>query len=107
MKLRKSDLVEVITGENKGKRGKILEIIKDKDSKVMRAIVEGINLAKKHKRTRSASQPGGIIDLPNPLDISNLALLCPKCGKMTKVRREVIEGKRTRICKLCQEVIDR
>lgn len=106
MKLRKNDLVEVITGENKGKRGKILEIIKDKKSKAIRAIVEGINLAKKHKRTRSTNQPGGIIYLPNPLDISNLALLCPKCGKITKVSREIIEGKRTRTCKLCREVID-
>jgi large subunit ribosomal protein L24 len=106
MKLKKGDLVEVITGEEKGKRGKILEIIKDNDKRVVRAVVEGMNLAKKHKKTRSATQPGGIIDLPNPIDISNIGLLCPKCGKMTKVKREVIEGKRTRVCKLCEEIID-
>lgn len=106
MKLRKGDLVEVITGEDKGKRGKILEIIKDKDKKQIRIVVEGINLAKKHKKTQRADRPGGIIDLPNSLHISNLALLCPKCAKMTAVRREVIEGKRTRICKLCNEAID-
>jgi large subunit ribosomal protein L24 len=106
MKLRKGDLVEVITGEEKGKRGKILEMVKDKDKKQIRAVVEGINLAKKHKRTQSATSPGGIIDLPNSLHLSNIALLCPKCGKMTKIRRHVIEGKRVRICKLCQEMID-
>jgi len=106
MKLKKKDLVEVISGEDKGKRGKILEIVKDKDKKQIRAVVEGINLAKKHKKTRSATQPGGVIDLPNPLHLSNLALLCPKCGKMTKIRRQTIEGKRVRICKLCQEMID-
>lgn len=106
MKLKKGDLVELITGEDKGKRGKILEIIKDKNTKQIRVVVEGINLAKKHKKTQRADRPGGIIDLPNSIHISNVALLCPKCAKMTKVRREVIEGKRTRICKECNEVID-
>jgi len=106
MKLRKGDLVEVITGVDKGKRGKILEIVKDKKKNQIRAVVEGVNLAKKHKRTQRADRPGGRIDIPNPLHISNLALLCPKCAKMTQVRREVIEGKRTRICKLCNEVVD-
>lgn len=106
MKFKKGDLVEVLSGEDKGRRGKILEIIKDKKKNIIRAVVEGINLAKKHKRTTRADRPGGIIDLPNPLSISKLGLLCPKCGKITKVRREVIEGKRQRICKKCQELID-
>jgi large subunit ribosomal protein L24 len=106
MKIKKGDLVEVITGEDKGKRGKILEIIKDKDKKQVRVIVEGINLAKKHKRTQRADRPGGIIDLPNSLNIANVVLLCPKCSKMTKVRREIVEGKRSRICKICNETID-
>lgn len=105
MKLKKGDLVEILCGEEKGKRGKILEIIKDK--KMTRVVVEAINLAKKHKKVRSATQPGGIIDLPNPINISNLALLCPKCGKMTKVKRAVVEGKRVRVCKSCEETIDR
>lgn len=104
IKIRKGDLVEVISGESKGKRGKILEIIKEKHR--VRAIVEGVNLAKKHKRIQKANQPGGIIDLPNPLDISKLSLVCPKCGKLTKVRRDLVEGKRMRICKLCEEIID-
>lgn len=104
IKIRKGDLVEVISGESKGKRGKILEIIKEKHR--VRAIVEGVNLAKKHKRTQKANQPGGIIDLPNPLDISKLSLVCPKCGKLTKVKRDLVEGKRIRICKLCEEIID-
>ncbi|MCX8014780.1 MAG: 50S ribosomal protein L24 [candidate division WOR-3 bacterium] len=106
MKLKKGDLVEVITGDEKGKRGKILEIIKDKTKNQIRAVVEGVNLAKKHKRTHRADRPGGIIDLPNPIDISNLALVCPKCAKITKIKREIIEGKRTRICKLCNEIVE-
>ncbi len=106
MKLKKGDLVELITGEDKGKRGKILEIIKDKDKKQVRVVVEGLNLAKKHKKTQRADRPGGIIDLPNSVHISNLALLCPKCAKKTQVKREIVEGRRTRICKECNETID-
>ncbi|MCX7757518.1 MAG: 50S ribosomal protein L24 [candidate division WOR-3 bacterium] len=106
MMLKKGDLVEVITGEEKGRRGKILEIIKDKKRNLIRAVVEGVNLVKKHKRTVRADRPGGIIEIPSPISISNLGLLCPKCGKITKIRREKIEGKRKRICKLCQEIID-
>jgi large subunit ribosomal protein L24 len=106
MKFRKGDLVEVISGEEKGRRGKILEILKDKKRNIIRAVVEGINLAKKHQRTVRADRPGGIIDIPCPISISKLGLLCPKCGKITKVRREVVEGKRKRICKLCKELID-
>ena len=106
MKLKKGDLVEVLSGEDKGKRGKILEIVKDKDKKQIRVVVEGVNLAKKHKKTQRADRPGGIIDLPNSVHVSNLALLCPKCTKMARIRREIIEGKRTRICKECNEVID-
>ncbi|MCS7258046.1 MAG: 50S ribosomal protein L24, partial [candidate division WOR-3 bacterium] len=97
MMLKKGDLVEVITGEEKGRRGKILEIIKDKKRNLIRAVVEGVNLVKKHKRTVRADRPGGIIEIPSPISISNLGLLCPKCGKITKIRREKIEGKRKRI----------
>lgn len=106
MKLKKGDLVEVLSGESKGKRGKILEIMHNKENNIYRAVVEGVNLAKKHKKTARADRPGGIIDLPNPMNISKLGLLCPKCGKITKIRREKIEEKRKRICKLCQELID-
>ena len=106
MKLRKGDMVEVITGEESGRRGKILRFVKQKKTRKVRAIVDGLNLAKKHQRTRGADKPGGIIDLPNPLDVSNLALLCPKCGKKSKVRRESHEGHRVRICRECDEIID-
>lgn len=106
MKLKKGDLVEVLSGESKGKRGKILEIVPSKKKNIIRAVVEGVNLAKKHKKTARADRPGGIIDLPNPLSVSKLGLLCPRCGKITKIKREVIEEKRKRICKLCRELID-
>ncbi len=106
MRLRKGDTVEVRTGEDRGRRGKILRLVRIKKTGRVRAIVDGLNLAKKHQRTRGAGKPGGIIDLPNPIDVSNLALLCPKCGKMAKVRREPHEGHRVRICRGCDEIID-
>ncbi|OYD16334.1 50S ribosomal protein L24 [candidate division WOR-3 bacterium JGI_Cruoil_03_51_56] len=106
MRLRKGDLVEVITGEERGRRGKIMKIERDKKTGRNRVLVEGLNLAKKHQRTRSAEKPGGIIDLPNPIDVSNLVLLCPKCGRKTKVKREVHDGRRVRICRECNEIID-
>ncbi len=105
MQIKKNDVVELITGEEKGKRGKVLRIVKD-EKQMVRLLIDGLNLAKKHQKTRSADKPGGIIDLPNPIAISNVALICPKCGKKTKVRREKKEGRRIRICRLCAEVID-
>ncbi len=106
MNLRKGDLVEVVTGEERGRRGKVLRVEVDRGGRRRRVIVEGLNLAKKHQRPRGAGKPGGIVDLPNPLDISNVVLLCPKCGKKAKVRREAHESRRVRVCRECQEIID-
>jgi len=106
MYLRKGDLVEVITGEDRGRRGKVLRLKLTKGSPRYRVFVEGLNLAKKHQRPRGTGKPGGIVDLPNALDVSNVALLCPKCGKRTKVRREPHDGRRVRICRKCDEIID-
>jgi large subunit ribosomal protein L24 len=106
MHLRKGDLVEVITGEERGRRGKILRVKLNKDSGRYRVFVEGLNLAKKHQRARGATKPGGIVDLPNSLDASNVALLCPKCGKRSRIRRETHENGRVRICRKCDEIID-
>lgn len=106
MNLRKGDLVEVITGEERGRRGKVLRIALDKDSGHQRVIVEGVNLAKKHQRTKGAGKPGGIVDLPNAIDVSNVVLLCPKCGKKARVRREAHENRRVRVCRQCDEIID-
>ena len=105
MHIKKNDVVEIITGEEKGKRGKVLHIHYTKDQGV-RLTVDGLNLAKKHQRTRGAGKPGGIIDLPNPIHISKVALICSKCGKRTKIRREKVEGRRIRICRLCEEAVD-
>jgi len=106
MRLRKGDLVEVLTGEERGRRGKVLEVLRNKQTGRFRVIIEGLSLAKKHRRTTRADKPGGIIDLPTPVEESNVALLCPKCGKRTRVHRDLHDGKRVRVCRECDEIID-
>lgn len=100
--IKKNDLVEVNTGEEKGRRGRVLKIIPQKEQ----VLIEGINLVKKHQRARSQTKPSGIVTLPAPVHFSNLVLICPKCGKKTKVKREKIENRRVRICKECGEIIE-
>ncbi|MFO7638652.1 MAG: 50S ribosomal protein L24 [bacterium] len=106
MKLRKGDMVEIISGDDRGRRGKILEIQRDKRTGRARAVVEGLNLAKKHRRTSGPGKPGGIIDLPVPIDLSNMVLLCPKCGKRSSIRREEHGDGRARVCRECDEMVD-
>jgi large subunit ribosomal protein L24 len=100
--IKKNDLVEVNTGEEKERRGRVLEILPEKNQ----AIIEGINLVKKHQRARSQTKPSGIVTVPGPIHISNLILICPKCGKKTKVKRDTIENRRVRLCKECGEIIE-
>lgn len=100
--IKKNDLVEVNTGEEKGRRGRILDVIPGKQQ----AIVEGINLVKKHQRARSQTKPSGIVTVPAPIHIANLVLICSKCGKKTSVRKEKIEDRKARICKKCGEIIE-
>jgi large subunit ribosomal protein L24 len=100
--IKKNDLVEVNTGEEKGRRGRVLEIIPEKQQ----AVIEGINLVKKHQRARSQAKPSGIVTIPAPVHVSNLVLICSKCGKKTSIRKERIENRRVRICKKCGEIIE-
>lgn len=106
MRLRKGDMVEIITGEDRGRRGKILEMQRDKKTGRVRAVVEGLNMAKKHRRASGPGKPGGIIDLPCPIDVSNVVLLCPKCGRKAGVRRAEHGEGRVRVCRECEEIID-
>jgi large subunit ribosomal protein L24 len=99
--IRKNDLVEIITGEEKGRRGRVLEINREKAT----ALVEGVNLVKKHQRARSQTTTSGIVTLPAPIHVSNLVLICAKCGKKTTIKKTTVEEKRVRICKLCEEII--
>ncbi|MCK4234605.1 50S ribosomal protein L24 [candidate division WOR-3 bacterium] len=102
-RLKRGDIVLIILGEDRGKKGKILSIDKKKDF----IIVEGARLAKKHMRPRKQGEQGGIIEKEAPIHISNLKLVCPKCGKSTRVQKSILENKkRVRVCNKCGEFID-
>jgi large subunit ribosomal protein L24 len=103
--VRKNDLVQVIAGKERGKSGKVLEVI----PKHHRARVEELMMIKRHlKRGRSPKAPqGGIIDEVGTIHLSNLMLICPKCKKPNRTgRREMPDGRRARFCKGCKETID-
>ena len=117
MKIKKGDIVHVLRGKDAGKEGRVLEAL-PKDGRVL---VENINMVKRHRRPRAiqgntgmggpAMVPGGIIDLPAPLPVSNVMVVCPSCGKPTRVGtiEKTIKDKkmRIRVCKKCNQEIDR
>jgi len=103
MKIRKNDTVVVIAGKDRGKRGKVRRALPRED----RVLVEGLNMIKRHSRARRAVRQAGIIELEAPIHVSNVAIVCNKCGKPTRVGFRFLEdGKKTRICRSCNEVID-
>ena len=99
-KLKKEDTVEIIAGKDKGKRGRVLKVIRDKD----RIIVDGANLVKKAKKRKSQRDPGGIIEISAPIHSSNLMIVCKKCGP-TRIGYKLEENNKTRICKKCGEAL--
>jgi large subunit ribosomal protein L24 len=102
-RLRKNDNVQVISGEYKGKTGKILKVFPEKN----RAIVEGINVVKRHTKPNAKNQQGGIVEKEASIHISNLMLVCPKTGKPTRLGKMVLEdGKRVRFSKKAKESIE-
>ncbi|MDD4466906.1 MAG: 50S ribosomal protein L24 [Candidatus Paceibacterota bacterium] len=100
-KLKKGDQVLVITGKDKGKKGKIMKVL----LKEARALVEGINLKKKRMRPKTSGKKGEIIEMPSPISISNVKIICPKCGKAVRIGKNENEGKKQRICKKCKQSI--
>ena len=103
MKIRKNDNVLVIAGKDRGKKGKVRFAYPKKQ----RIIVEGVNFIKKHSKARGAVRQAGIIDLEAPLHISNVMLVCDKCGQPARVGfRKLEDGRKIRFCKACGEVIE-
>jgi large subunit ribosomal protein L24 len=99
-KLKKEDTVEIIAGKDKKKRGRILKILRDKD----RVVVEGINIVKKAKKRRNQQDRGGIVEIEAAIHISNVAIVCKKCGP-TRIGYKVEGDNKTRICKKCGEAL--
>jgi len=106
MRIKKEDIVEVIAGNDRGARGRVLRVIPREN----RVVVETVNIRKKHQRPMQAGRgqvQAGIIQFEAPIHASNVMLVCPQCDKRTRVgiRRDE-EGKRIRVCKECGEDID-
>jgi large subunit ribosomal protein L24 len=101
--IKKSDMVKVIAGKEKGKTGKILKILSKKD----RAVVEKVNMIKRHQRPGAYSRQGGIVEKEGPIHIANLMVVCGKCADPARLGRKTLEdGKRVRYCKKCGEVLE-
>ena len=102
-RIRKGDTVEVTSGADRGKRGEVLRVIPKED----RAVVQGVNIAKKHTKARGMGQPGGIVEAEATIHLSNLKLVDPKSGKPTKVGFRVLEdGRKVRVAKATGAVIE-
>ncbi len=98
MKIKKGDKVKIIAGKDKSREGTV-ERVYPKQNKI---IIAGVNLYKRHVRKSDKMPKGGIIDVPRPLDVAKVMLVCPKCGKKTRVGYEVDKKRKYRICKKCK-----
>ena len=105
MNIKKDDKVIVLSGKDKGKQGKVLSA----DPKALKVVVEGVNVATKHQKPQKQGQDGGIIKIETPIYVSKVQLVCPKCGKATRVGHKIVKktisGKEKnvsiRVCKQC------
>ena len=97
MNIKKNDKVVVLSGKDKGKEGKVLEAM-PADKKV---VVEGVNVASCHVKPRKQGETGGIVRREIPMYVSKVMLVCPKCGKATRVAHKTVDGKNVRACKKC------
>ncbi len=99
-KIRKDDTVEIIAGKDKGKRGNVVRVIRDKD----RVIVGGANLVKKAMKKRSQQDRGGIVEIEAPIHVSNVMIVCKKCGP-TRIGYKIDGDKKVRVCRKCGEAL--
>ena len=101
--IRKDDKVKIITGKDKGKIGKVIRVLQDKN----RVMVEKVNMVKRHSRPSAQNKQGGIIETEAPIHWSNVQLMCNKCMAPVRIEmRRLEDGKKVRACKKCNEIID-
>ena len=103
--IRRNDTVIVTTGKDSGKRGRVLKVLRDKN----RVVVEGVNIIKRHTKPNPQRQiKGGVVEREAPVHASNVQLVCPECGKATRVGRKILgDGRKVRICRKCEGVVDK
>ncbi len=104
MKIRKNDTVTVISGKDRGKKGRVLQVMPVEG----RVLVEAVNYRKVHQRRTQANPKGGVVQMEGPLSISNVMLICPRCGKSTRVAYSFLtDGTKQRTCKKCREILEK
>lgn len=103
MTVKTGDTVVVLAGKDKGKTGKVTAVSADQG----RVIVENVNVVSKHQKPRSQEDKGGIIKKSAPIDASNVQVICPVCGKATRVAHSEVDGKKVRTCKKCNASLDK
>lgn len=104
MHVKKGDTVEVISGKDKGKRGKILKVMPRKGT----VVVEGVNMVKRHTRPTQKLPQGGILEKPAPLYSAKVLLVCPTCAGGVRTGKKILDnGKKIRVCKKCGETLDK
>ncbi len=107
MRVRKNDQVLIIAGNYRGKKGKVLKVYPEKD----RLIVEGVNFIKRHTRPSQQNPQGGIVEKEAPVHVSNVMVICPKCGAPARMGSKLVfdearsRKSRVRVCKNCQEML--
>lgn len=103
MQIRKNDSVMIIAGKERGKTGKVLRVLPDKDA----AIIERVNLIKRHSRPSGPQQPGGIVEKEASIHASNLMIMCDKCNAPVRIGQKILgDGNKIRICRSCGEALD-
>lgn len=103
LSIKKGDMVLVIAGKDKNKRAKVLAV----SPKSSRVVVEGVNVVSKCKKARTAQEKSQIIKIEAPIDASNVMVVCPDCGKATRVAHNEVNGKKVRVCKKCGASLDK
>lgn len=103
MIVKKGDQAVVISGKEKGKKGKVSQVIPTTG----KVVIENVNVVSRHKKPRSAQEKGGIMKKAAPIDASNVMVVCPACGKATRVAHKVIDGEKARVCKKCGASLDK
>lgn len=98
MKIKKNDTVRMLSGKDRDKAGKIIEVLAGEG----KVVVEGLNVIKKHLRPRRQGEQGQRVEIPRRIDASKVMVVCPKCSKPTRVGMRIEGGKKVRICKKCQ-----
>ena len=102
MNVKKGDTIVVLSGKDKGKQGKVLK----SDPKGGKVVVEGVNVAMKHRKPRKQGEEGGIVKMETPIYACKVMLVCPKCGKPTRPAFRILEdGSKARVCRKCGETI--